>query len=182
MKLSNSSLAIIRAHDLGYRVLENGDLTNSAGIVLPGSLNKSGYYTHAVRIIVDGKKKHASFTRHRLQAYQKYGEAMFVAGLVCRHLNNISTDNSIENIVIGTPSQNSRDMPAEKRLEKSINAASRLRKFDDETVGKIRQDHEAGLSYNKLRAKYGVCKGTLSYMFNEARYNGLVPKPQVRSN
>jgi len=59
---------------------------------------------------------------HRFQAYQKYGELLFVDGMVARHLNGNPLDNSWDNIVIGTQKDNMADISVAKRKERAINA------------------------------------------------------------
>ena len=46
---------------------------------------------------------------HKLQAYQKFGEAMFEFNIVVRHMNDNSLHNNWENIELGTQIENMRD-------------------------------------------------------------------------
>ena len=105
---------------------------------------------------------------HRLQAYQKFGEKIFEAGLVVRHINGNSLDNSYDNIGIGTHSDNMLDIPKDKRIAKSIHASSKNRKFTDAQVQAIKDDSKIhGLSYNEIMVKWDIhSKGTLSYLVN----------------
>ena len=95
---------LIVAYKRGYRVNIDGQLVG-----LDGSLNRSqlkGDYC-AFKINYNGKKPHILV--HRLMAYQKFGEWIFEKGIVVRHRNGISTDNSHENILIGTHKDNYHD-------------------------------------------------------------------------
>lgn len=52
---------------------------------------------------------------HRLQAFHKFGNRMFEPGLEVRHLDNDSSNNSRDNIGLGTHQENCLDVPVEVR-------------------------------------------------------------------
>jgi hypothetical protein len=97
---------------------------------------------------------------HRLLAFEKFGEAAFAEGIQVRHLDNNSLNNSWDNIVLGTPTQNAMDRPKEDR---QAHAALGNQQFTEEFIHQLRLDHTSGLGYKKLRAKYGIPLSTLSY-------------------
>lgn len=149
---------------MGYTVDVAGNLYRNGIQKKPYIHN--GYFIFNFR---EGKKnRHVSM--HRLQGYQKYGEAIFLKGAECRHQNSNSLDNSYDNILIGTSGQNKMDVPKEIRVERARHAGSFNRVFTDEQVIQIFEDHSNGMSYKKLSEKYQTCKGTLSYLFNKALY------------
>jgi len=168
MVLSKSSQAVIVAHQKGYRVDKDGNVIYQ-GRQLKLTLQK-GYYRFSFRGIVNGIKNRHSIPVHRLQAYQKYGSSLFENNIQTRHLNSISTDNSEENISIGTSSENQQDKPPHLRRERAIHASYHNRKFTNEQVGDILKDRSNGYTYSQLITKYQTSKGTLSYLFNNSLY------------
>ena len=79
-------------------------------------------------------------------------------------MNGDSTDNTYDNIGIGTSSDNMMDIPKEKRI---INASNPT--HDHES---IIQDRKNGYSYKELMEKYGISsKGTISFIINKALKN-----------
>lgn len=136
--------------------------------------NNRGYYKFQIYTREDGvKKTHVCFY-HRLQAYQKYGDAIYQKGIVVRHLNDVKTDNSISNIAIGSYADNVRDIPLEKK--KAMNAKrvkthiARGLMLPIEMREAIRADHEAGLGYKKLKRKYGHSSSGLVYICNNSKH------------
>lgn len=113
-------------------------------------------------------KKKNNCKVHRLQAFQKYGDAIFGEGIVVRHLDGNRFNNSSENILIGTARDNIMDMPAETRKRKARIAANHNpSKHPEEIVLEIKKDRAAGMTYRQLMRKYGIrSKGTISYMCN----------------
>ena len=144
----------------GYYVDKNGNLFNRSNkkINLSKSTTGTGYLSFNIR--VGGKNPTRSFV-HRLQAYQKFGEEIFKEGIVVRHLNGVSTDNSFENIGIGTPSDNTLDIPKEKRI---LNASNPTYNHED-----VINDRNNGYTYKQIMLKYGITsKGTISFIINQS--------------
>ncbi len=166
MKNTKSNIALIGAYNKGYWVNDDGFVYRNDSM-LKNNPNKTGYVFFGVRMPKSQMKR---VSVHRLQAYQKYKEAMFEPGIEVRHKNSVSKDNSWDNILIGTAHENAMDRPLEKRIKMAQHAAQKLRAFTDEQVIAIIKDHEDGMSYSGLIKKYDTCKGTLSYFFNKALY------------
>lgn len=142
----------------GYVVTEDGKLLNPSSVEI--GYNYSGYITTSIR--VGGKRK--DLKAHRLQAYQKYGEALYEEGVVTRHLNSNSEDNSWENILIGTQSDNMMDIPEQIRVKKALHATSFVRKHNKKEIQKF---HNINKSYKKTMDEFGITsKGTLHYILN----------------
>lgn len=142
----------------GYVVTEDGILLNPNSIEI--GYNDSGYITTSIRI--NGKSKH--LRAHRLQAYQKYGEVLYSEGIVTRHFNSDSTDNSWDNIIIGNQSDNMMDIPKQIRIKKALHATSFVRKYDKKEVKAF---HKKEKSYKKTMDEFGITsKGTLHYILN----------------
>lgn len=140
----------------GYYVAENGDAYSChKKLKLKLSSKICRYYCFNIRYY----EKHTTIKVHRLQAYQKFGEAIFEKGIVVRHLNGDSLDNSFNNIDIGTQSDNVMDMPLKVRVAKAIRATSFVKKFNHNSVFLYYQKTQ---SYKKTMAKFGIkSKGTL---------------------
>lgn len=149
----------IEAFSRGYRVTEDGILLSKTGATI-GSVNNTGYLSFEIRS--NGGKIRISC--HRLQAYQKYGDALYGVGMVVRHKNNNKLDNSWDNILIGTHSQNKMDIPEQQRILHAKLAASYLKKHD---YNAIRFFHSKSNSYKQTMEKFSITsKGTLNYILN----------------
>jgi len=158
-EVSKQELITKNSVDKGYSVDKDGKIFNKDGKQLSIGKSLKGYLSFNIRLS-KGSKPTRSFV-HRLQAYQKFSEKIFKDGIVVRHLNGVSTDNSYDNIGIGTHSQNSLDVPKEKRI---INASNPIHNHKD-----IINDRENGYTYKELMDKYNITsKGTISFIINKS--------------
>lgn len=159
--MNNFNRNEIIAYNLGYRVNEKGDLIGLKGNPV-GSLS-NGYYKFKIRI----KNGYINCLTHRLQAYQKYGEDIYKKGIVCRHLNGNPLDNSIENIAIGTQSDNMMDRKKEDRIAHAKLASSYNQKHNPYIIKKY---YAKVKSYKKTMEEFDISsKGTLHYILNKAQ-------------
>jgi hypothetical protein len=145
---------------IGYTVDKNGVVFNKNGKVVSLSIpkRKTGYKSFNIRL--PGRKATRCFV-HRLQAFQKYGDAIFQKGQVVRHINGDYMDNSFNNIEIGTQSQNMMDIPKDIRVKKSSHP-----KYCHKS---ILNDVNNGYSYRQIMDKYGISsKGTVSFIVNKS--------------
>lgn len=169
--LSRSNQGILIAVDK-YIINKNGDIFNKKTLkqkklrIMYKSASRGKYYAFGVRV----NKTMIPVTVHRFQAYIKYGDIIFNNGIVVRHLNNNSLDNTWNNIDIGTYRDNSLDMPKEKRIKLAINASYVNRSFTDEIVKNIYIDRQSKMTYKQLCVKYNTSKSTLSFLFNKSLY------------
>ena len=146
-----------------YRVTNDGILLSPNG-VLKTRLNK-GYCVARIRI--EGELW--DLFAHRLQAYQKYGDDVYNQGIVVRHLNGVSTDNSWDNIAIGTASENMMDIPQHIRISRALHATSFVKKHDHEDIKKYYLEN--GKSYKKTMNNFNISsKGTLHFILNKKYY------------
>ena len=160
-EMNKQKLIVLASFDRGYVVDKDGKVFNKEGKQLSIGKSKKGYLSFNIRL-EKGQNATRSFV-HRLQAYQKFGEKIFDEGIVVRHLNGDSTDNSYDNIGIGTYSQNSLDVPKEKRIELSSKANL---KHDHEA---IINDRNNGLSFSEIMVKHGISsKGTISFILKNS--------------
>jgi hypothetical protein len=117
------------AKEKGYTISTDGKILNFKNKELRGGGHISGY--KYISFMYENKKIH--IYAHRLQAYQKFGNDIFKKGIMVRHMNGIKTDNSIQNIEIGTSKDNQMDIPSELRKLRSINNGPE-RKYDYKSV------------------------------------------------
>jgi len=157
--MNNLTKALLKAYKNGYRVID-GIAYNPNGKQLIGTPDRKGY------IVIAPTKEDKVFI-HRLVAYQKYGDIIFDSKVQVRHKDNNRKNNLDSNILIGDQSRNMMDRPKEQRLEISIKAATKKRRFTDEEMILIRKDYELFQSYDKVMEEWDISsKGTLHYMLN----------------
>lgn len=150
---------IIEAHKRGYRIDDNGSIVNPNLSIISGSKSNFGYYYFSIKVA----DRRVKIMAHRLMAYQKYGNNIFEKGIVVRHLDGNSSNNSNENIAIGTYSDNRMDMPIQDRLKQSLLAASYRIKYDKQLVKAYYYEN----GFSKTMTHFSISsKGTLSYILN----------------
>ena len=156
----------------GYTVLKNGDVISPSGEkIKPYKWGKSIKY---LKIRYKNKNIVKLITEvaiHRLQAYKKFGDKIFEKGIVVRHLNGNSLDNSWDNIVIGTQSDNMFDRSKESLKEHSLIATrkrqDKFRTYKERCL--IYEDLRNNIPYSEIMKTYNIpSKGTLSYMKNKS--------------
>jgi hypothetical protein len=146
----------------GFRITENGNILNKKGQSISGYKNQDGY----IRISSRYEGAIVNCFVHRLQAFQKYGELLFYKGVEVRHKNNDKSDNSYNNILIGTHKKNILDTPESIRIERALHASSFIRKYNKKEVREFHKNN--GNSYKKTMAEFGMSsKGTLHYILKE---------------
>jgi hypothetical protein len=154
---------VIEAYKKGYRVTESGEVISPKGKVLVKLEDKKGYFRFGIKC--EDVNYTVTINIHRLQAFQKYGMKLFRDGMEVRHKNGNKKDNSWENILIGTHSDNMMDIPEQVRLEKALHATSFCRKYDKEEVKEFYEEN--GKSYKKTMEKFNISsKGSLHYILN----------------
>lgn len=151
---------ILLAIDKGYVSLPSGDVIGPSGKTLKGGLVGDGYLAFTFR---DGKE-FVQIAFHQLAAYVKYGNRSLEDKILVRHFNGIKTDNSHENILIGTHSQNMMDIPKDIRLKKALIATSHVRKFDRNQVKDFYKINGWKNTMNEFNI---TSKGTLSFILNK---------------
>ena len=147
----------------GYYIDDFGFLFKS-GVEVKGSLFRVGNYTGRKFSLRIGSGTYR-IKFGRLMAYQKFGDKIFEAGIVVRHLDGNPLNNSISNIDIGTPSQNCLDRD---KVSRQLHAKYNGKKYSDETVRLLKEDRLSGMTYKKLIEKYGMAKSTLSYYLGKS--------------
>jgi hypothetical protein len=130
------------------------------------------YYRFSYRTI-EGKS--STIKVHRLVAYQKYGDKIFQSGIQVRHKDGNSLNNFENNILLGTPSENSMDKTSEVRISMALRATSFIKIHDHEAIINRRKQ---GATYKELMKEFDITsKGTLSFIINKS--HSLVSSSQV---
>lgn len=149
------------AYNKGYRITEDGVAIGLKKEKI-GYKNKEGYVRIKIR---DESGNNINVNAHRLQAYQKFGEKIYDKGIVVRHLDGNPSNNSHDNIDIGTMSDNMMDRDPEERRRHAIHASSFAKKHNHES---IIQFYNKCNSYNQTMDEFGISsKGTLHHILNK---------------
>lgn len=165
--------AMLDAMKRGLRIEKDGTVIGIRGLPIACSLmcrskkdrsNARRYLTYGYRAGIHKSQIYI----HRLQAYTKFGNALFEDGVKTRHGEGGHLDNSWDNINIGTHAANMQDIPVKKRRS----AQSKRKKLSDDQVREVLKlyDSDQGWSYGKLGKKYGVSRFTIrSYVKRTSR-------------
>jgi hypothetical protein len=112
---------------------------------------------------------------HRLQAWQKYGDAIYAPGMVCRHLDGNSFNNHRDNIALGTQSDNMMDKSPKNRRIDALRASRSIVKYPHAQVIAYYKQH----GFAATLAEFGIrSKGTLSHILNKSGTEPAVPKAE----
>jgi hypothetical protein len=124
-------------------------------------LNQMDIWLFSIRY----KGKSISVLVHKLCAFQKYGYIAFSYECI-RHLDGNRTNNILENIEIGSYSDNQLDKsPEERKREATIASHSHIMKWNEEEVAMIKNYHKTSHSYRKTMTRFGISsKGTLHFI------------------
>lgn len=154
----------IAAFEMGYRVDKNGVLRNNNNDIVKCSINSRGYLKTGIRL----NSKVINILVHRLQAYIKYGNKIYDKNIEVRHLNGVKTDNSYDNILIGSHIENMLDIDEKTRIKKAMIASkSRKNAYSKDKIYNIKKDRLLGMTYKQLMDKYNISsKGTVNYILN----------------
>ena len=168
MKIINDkNIAVKTAVEKGYVVSLDGCLYKNKKLIK--TFEQKGYKLFSIRI--PNKKYPLQLKLHKLQAYQKFGDKLFEKGVQVRHFNGNSLDNSWDNILIGTNSDNQMDIPKEIRI-RSATIASRkmqdqIRSYEERCL--IYEDLKNNVPYSEISLNRNVVKSSLSYMKNKSK-------------
>ena len=163
--MNRQTRVLIHAHEHGYYVDEQGRLRNARGWILSPYIhtkNVCSYYAFRIR-------KHGYFYVHRLCAYQKFGDNMFEPGIQVRHKNSDSLDNTPDNILLGTPKENSHDIPVHRR--------GRPSKLSVEQIDSAIAMCETGMTYTQVAKEFGCFPGTIRWHHTKHSQKKTAPLP-----
>lgn len=159
--IKNLRWILYKAVELGFHVENDGTLKRNNVILHPTNYSTNSY----IRLSTNFRYNNILYrvTVHQLQAFQKFGDKLFENGIVVRHLNGKSDDNSYDNIAIGTASDNRLDIPEHKRKEISAKAN---KKYNHKQVLDL---HNKGFSYKEIMELTGIkSKSTINYILNNS--------------
>lgn len=160
MTRSKSDTVMLGAIKKGLRIEKDGTVIGTRGVPIKGSLLRRSKKDKSSKVYLGAKYRYrgqaAKVMFHRLQAYTKFGDALFEKGTKTRHGDGGALDNSWDNINIGTHAVNMQDIPAKERR------ASCVKKLSDDQVREVLKLYDlGGCSYAKLGRQYGVGRGTI---------------------
>lgn len=155
---------IKKASEKGYVVTKDGD------VIYKGKKRKLNFYSkndklkyYSFNARIDGVVKKIKV--HRLQAYQKYGDAIFEKGILVRHLDSNSLNNNYNNIAIGNSHDNSMDRPEKLRKQMAINASKSTLKYNHK---EIYEYYCLTKSYKKTMEKFDIkSKNTINQIIKK---------------
>lgn len=164
-EVSTRSEAVIEAYNKGYRVNEGGEVVSPKNVIRKTrTIDRHSYRMLTFNVSVNGLKVPVAV--HRLVAYQKFNDEMLKPGIMVRHLDGNSLNNSPSNIAIGTASDNAFDIPEIDRIRRARVAGS-AHSLPEEVWVKIESEYANKVGYKKLAKKYGVPLSTLSYRLSK---------------
>ena len=168
---------IMFVHERGYRVLRDGRVKSFTGLILKlrerykGKGRRSMDEPYLEFGATDEHGKSRGVLVHRLQAYQKFGRDMFAIGLVVRHKNDCTRDNSWDDILLGTYSENIMDKTPEARKAQARKAALARRKLTMEQARNLRLLAASGdWSVKELCYEYDLKASAVYAIINNQSY------------
>jgi len=150
--MSNVNKAIKMAAEKGFSIDKEGNVFRHGSPIKP-CFHKG--YKHFSVVISPNKQISVPF--HRFQGYHKFGLKIFKPEIAVRHLNGDRTDNSWNNMGIGTHLDNMRDIPKEARLQVATNA-SHTRWPNQPDAAAMLLDKENGMHWKDIAKKYGTSR------------------------
>lgn len=162
-------------NDSNYEIFEDGRIySHYSGRLVGRSSKKKGRCTY---VYLRTKKDGPALAVHRI-IYRKF-RGPLEGDLVIRHLDDNGLNNHVDNLAIGTQSENNKD-----RFKTKPPVAGH-RKITPAIAEEIRTLHSSGLSYRQIievtRHKYGFgSKSSISYIINHKTWNKdthLAPTP-----
>lgn len=136
------------------RVGEIVSIRNKNKTPVPRKLNMKNGYPHFI-IKSAGKNKTIMVHKAVLSAWVR----MPNPGEVARHLNDVKTDNRVENLVWGTAYENGQDKIRNGRSSRGIDRPTH--KLTEEDVMTIRNEYADGVGSYDLSQKFGVAQNTI---------------------
>lgn len=163
----NSNEILKLACKKGYTVNSLGEVFGPTGKKLKLRLMDTGYYVFRIKVC---SYRIGWIRVSRFVAYCKYGECLFAPKIVVRHINSIRTDNSWDNIEIGTQQQNCFDKPEKDRISCAKNAALHTRRLSNANLQAFWVDRRTGFSAALLAKKYSLAKSTVRQILHGNTY------------
>lgn len=159
MKREQIALSVLK-----YTIDKDGTLRNRKGNIVGKGKTKK-YKRIQVRLC----KIQKDIFVHKLQAFAKYGMEIYKDGIMVRHLDGNPSNNSWDNIAIGTAHDNAMDIRKEIRTKRAIHASKKRIKYQN--VEEIRSYHkDNGNSYRLTMQRFNISSsGTLSHILKDRK-------------
>lgn len=152
------------AKEKGYKSTKDGDIIGLRGYKLKGKTNNKGYKLFSVTI---SGGVNLTLLFHRFIAYEKYGEELFEEGIVARHLDGDCTNNSWDNIAIGTQADNMQDIPKHEVYKKAKRVGELIRKYDYEKIRDYYKENNHHMTLEHIRENFNAtCESTIAYILD----------------
>tara|TARA_R110002167_G_scaffold711_1_gene3107 strand:- start:690 stop:1226 length:537 start_codon:yes stop_codon:yes gene_type:complete len=149
---------------LGYTIDDQGVVRNRFNNII-GSKDKYSY--QKFQITLSGKC--IVIFSHRLQAFKKYGYKLYEKGIMVRHKDDVKSNNTVNNILIGTAKDNYDDRGKEAISISQKKATEASKKYSNELVKEIKQFYRNNNNPQTLTMnKYNISNSsTLWYIINK---------------
>jgi hypothetical protein len=170
IKQSKLKDGVVKAYNDGFRIINN-KLTNKQGITRKTSIHYKGLQKNLPYYFFSYGSFRIYF--HHLAAFQKFQNSWLLSNLMVRHKNNDSSDNSFENILLGTNKENQLDVPEKQRKLNVVKAHKITRKFTDETIREIREKGKI-YSSNSLCKIYNCDVKTMWKIITRKTYQDII--------
>jgi hypothetical protein len=160
-KLNKTQQVIVNAHNIGY-YSKDGKCYNPKGEELKSHLKRKNHRNtpyHYIHLPCEGPR--FTIRLHQFIAYQLYDMQYFQPGIVARHKDGNSLNNSLDNIIIGTHTDNTADMTKESRRNRSLQAMKTKRRLKNGLDRMIWNDHRNRLSSEMIAFKYDIVPSTV---------------------
>lgn len=156
----------VRGYEDFYEVSDAGDVRRILGrlgqpICRPCKPTWSRGYA---RFILSVDKQKRTISGHKLvwEAFR----GPIPPGLQINHMNGKKADNSISNLEICTPSENTRHayqvLGLPGRIHPSPGSRNGRAKLNDRDIPEIRRLYESGMSQQKIADRFSVCQTSIS--------------------
>jgi len=177
--LSQGKKHTLEAFNRGYRIVD-GEVISPKGKMLTPCYAQSGYKKFGIRIPTISYGT-AIMLYHCLAAFQKFGDKWLYSNYVVRHLDGDYKNNNLENIEIGTQSQNILDIPVEKRKAQAALIYGKNRRAEGvrkkcckcniEIAETIRKDAKTtDMTHKQLGVKYNLKTQMIANIVNNRIY------------
>jgi hypothetical protein len=153
--MNDSHNVLVDAYERGYRII-NGLCTNPQGRTLKFRYFGEGTQYKCFLLWYNKKRKRIAY--HRLVAYQLYKCDYNLPGIVVRHLDGNSHNNSENNIVLGTFKDNVNDIPKELRIQYRKQGGETKKRLNAGLRDEIVSHLKLGTSFREIISKYKISR------------------------
>jgi len=147
-----------------YQVSDSGNVKSlkwGKERILKLSRQDNGY----VGVYLQKDHKRKFFRVHRLVALT-FNEYPLDSELIVMHRNDIKHDNRLENLSIGTQSENVQDCLLKNRFYRPVGSKARSAKLNETDVPIIRSRYKQGETKRKISIDYGVHESIIGKIIN----------------